>query len=155
VVKVVDEETLDVRSIVILSQAKGGGSGGDEDLSDSPSGGMATGKEAHLVGHDHEAAVAELFAVRVDLAVLEAHDLADVLNLSVAGELGGRRLADVEKLSTEREDTVLVPADDVKAGDGERLGRVSLGQDERAFLALWPARPVGVGQLEDAGNPAE
>lgn len=87
--------------------------------------------------------------------MLETHDFADVLDLGVPRKLRSRRLAYVEQLAPKREDTVLVASDDIKPGNGECLGRVSLSENERALLALRPARPVGVCQLKDAGDPAQ
>ena len=59
-------------------------------------------------------------------------------------------VADVEQLAAQREDAVVVAADDREARDREGLGRVALGDDERALVAVLAARLVGVVELRDA-----
>lgn len=120
----VDEQALDVRAVVVL------------------------------VGHDHELAVAEGLVHRlfvVLLAVLEAEDLLDVRDLLVVGDLLGRGITCVEELSSKREYSVAVAADNAQARDRQRLGRVSLRQDEGTVLAVaLVASVVGVAELLDA-----
>jgi hypothetical protein len=65
-----------------------------------------------------------------------------------------RGVADVEELAAQREDAVVVAADDGETGDGKRFRRVSLCEDERALVAVAPARLVGVVQLGDARQAA-
>lgn len=62
-----------------------------------------------------------------------------------------RRLSDVEDLSSERENAVTVSADDSESGNGQRFGRVSLSEDQRAFRGVFPTCPakratVGLGR---------
>lgn len=52
-----------------------------------------------LVGHDHEVPVAQGLGVLVHLAVLQAQDLLDVLDLGIGADLSGRRLTHVEQLA--------------------------------------------------------
>ena len=59
-------------------------------------------------------------------------------------------LPDVEQLAPEREDPVVVATYDPEPGDGQRLGRVALGEDERAGHGVLGARVVRVVQLGDA-----
>ena len=47
----------------------------------------------------------------------------------------------------------VVAADHRQAGDGEGLGRVALGNDERTLVAVLAARLVGVVELGDAREP--
>jgi len=102
-----------------------------------------------LVGHDHHLAVAQALQVGrrvVVLLVLQAQDLDERVDLDVLHDLhrrapctwggGGARshllvvgVAHVEHLAAQREDTKVVAADDAQAGDGQRLGRVALGED--------------------------
>ena len=67
-------------------------------------------------------------------AALVSFSMPPHLNLFVLEDLGGGGLADVEQLTLEGEHAVAVPADDSQTGHGERLGRVSLGEDEGAVL---------------------
>jgi hypothetical protein len=90
----------------------------------------------------------------VDLPLLQSHNLLDVLDLGVVDKLRSRSLSDVEKLSSQREDTEVISTDDVQTGNGESLGRVSFRQDEGAVLALLRSGVVGVFELEDTGDPA-
>jgi hypothetical protein len=83
----------------------------------------------------------------VDLPLLQSHNL-------LVDKLRSRSLSDVEKLSSQREDTEVISTDDVQTGNGESLGRVSFRQDEGAVLALLRSGVVGVFELEDTGDPA-
>ncbi len=106
-----------------------------------------------LIGHDHHLPVAQRLHVllRVVLAlVLEPEDLDHVVDLGVLENLLVRRLADVEELAAEREDAKEVASDDGEAGDGEGLGRVSLGEDERALHRVLGTGQVGVLELGHA-----
>lgn len=49
-----------------------------------------------------------------------------------------RGLPHVEDLPSERENAVAVPPDDPESRDGQRLGRVALGEDQRAFGGVFP-----------------
>lgn len=52
-----------------------------------------------LIGHDHEVAVAQRLGIGVHLAVLQAQNLLDVLDLCIACDLGRARVAHVEQLA--------------------------------------------------------
>lgn len=82
----------------------------DEEAGDAQQRGVERVEEVHdepldvaavvvLVGHDHERAVAQRLDVVVLLAVLQAEDLLDVLDLDVLGDLAGGRVAHVEELA--------------------------------------------------------
>jgi hypothetical protein len=109
-------------------------------------------RTTHLIGHDHEMAVPELVGARVDLVVLEAHDLLDGLDLGVVDEGLATGVADVEELAAQGKDAPIVATDDAQAGDGERLGRVTLGEDEGALLGVAAAGVVGVLELGQTGD---
>ena len=49
-----------------------------------------------------------------------------------------RGLPDVEHFSSEREDAISVPADNPQPGHSQRLGRVSLREDQRAADGVLP-----------------
>lgn len=49
-----------------------------------------------------------------------------------------RRLSDVEDLSSERENAVTISPDDSESRNGQRFGRVSLGEDQSAFRRVFP-----------------
>lgn len=120
-------------------------------------------RAAHLICHDHDLAVAEApqrLGVVVAFLVLQANYFDDVVDLCVLHDLrsdssllssssslpdGGvstyllvRGLADVEDLPSERENSVAVPPDDAESRHGQRLGRVSLSEDERALGGVSP-----------------
>ena len=65
-------------------------------------------------------------------------------NLLVCG------LTDVQQLALEWKDAIVVPANDPQTGDCQRLGWVSLGQDERTLLRVLRACIVGIIQLGNA-----
>lgn len=52
--------------------------------------------------------------------------------------------------SPQREDAVAVAADDAEAADGQRLGTVTLGQDQGAQVAVAAAGIVSIVKLGDA-----
>ena len=91
--------------------------------------------------------------VRVVLALLQPEDLLELGDLLVRHDRRVVGVAHVEQLAAQREDAVVVAADDRQAGDGEGLGRVALGNDERALVAVLAARLVGVVELGDAREP--
>ena len=86
--------------------------------------------------------------------MLQTQDLLDVLNLLVLHDLVVASFPDVEQLAAQGEDAVVVATDDTETSDGERLGGVSFGQDERAVLRILRAGVVGVGELGKTGKAA-
>ncbi len=113
----VDDETLDVRTIVIL------------------------------IGHDHDTSVSQAVDIEVLLAVLETENLLDGLDLGILHDLIVCGLADVEKLTSKRKDTKVVTPDFSDTGDGERLGGVTFGENERAVLSFATTSVVGIFEL--------
>mmetsp|Transcript_71285 Transcript_71285/g.201218 ORF Transcript_71285/g.201218 Transcript_71285/m.201218 type:complete len:291 (+) Transcript_71285:821-1693(+) len=89
----------------------------------------------------------------VRLLWLYPHDLRDVRDLGVVHRLGEVRIPDVQQLPAQGEDPVSIPANDAQAGNGERLGTVALGEDERALAAVAPAREVRILELRDVEQP--
>lgn len=123
-VEEVDEETADVRAILVL------------------------------IGHDHHRAIAEACEIHVlgtaheTQDLLEFGDLLGVLDASIC------RIFDVEELATKRLDSVLLALFLRQSGERHRLGGVSLRQDERALLALNGARLESIVELRDARDAA-
>mmetsp|Transcript_7476 Transcript_7476/g.15550 ORF Transcript_7476/g.15550 Transcript_7476/m.15550 type:complete len:313 (-) Transcript_7476:1310-2248(-) len=109
-----------------------------------------------LVGHDHDPTVPQrpnLLFGRILLGKVQAHDGAQILDLSVGAENLLAGVADVEYLSPQREHAELLPSYDLEAGNSQGLGRVALSQHEGALVPLVGPRPVGVIELwhVDAG----
>ena len=104
------------------------------------------------VGHDQDAAIAQVFRVSVLHVLLQPQNLFQLLNLLVAHQLRRRRLAHVQQLALERKDAVVVAPDHRQAAHDTGLGRVALGQNERAFVRLGAARLVRVVQLGNVGQ---
>ena len=102
-----------------------------------------------LVGEQHDVAVAQ--AADALLAVVDARaqaeDLLERGDLGVGLDLGRGRVAHVEQLAAQREHAVDVAPDLGQPRDGHRLGRVALGQDERAQVRVLGPRAVGVVEL--------
>ena len=142
VVEEVQDKTLDMRTIVILG------------ISSAYTLATFLFAQAHLIRHDHQLAVPQARDVRVVLVVLQTQDLLDVLNLLVLHDLVVASFPDVEQLAAQGEDAVVVATDDTETSDGERLGGVSFGQDERAVLRILRAGVVGVGELGKTGKAA-
>lgn len=82
-IKIIDEQSLDVRAIVILRKAV------HMRISKETS-------EAYLIGHQHEPPIAKTSGVLVVLIVLQAENLLDVLDLLVLHDLLMLSIADVE-----------------------------------------------------------
>lgn len=107
----------------------------------------------YLVSHDHELAVTQAVDRLVLVVVLEAKNLFDVLNLDVLHNLVMVRLANIEELSTQGEDTeVVTPLDGTKTRDCKSFGGVSFSEDERAPAGVAATGPVGVFEFGDAAN---
>lgn len=87
--------------------------------------------------------------------MLQTHDLLDRLDLGIVHEVLARRLAHVEELSPQWEHAVVVPTNDRESRDGESLGGVSLGEDERALGSRARAGVVGVLELDESGDTSE
>ena len=123
VMEKVDEQTFDVRSVLIL------------------------------IGHDHQSTVAQGFQVGFVLVlflVLQSENLDQIVDFCVFQDLLVGGFADVEQFTLERENAVLVATDDTQSGDGQRFGRVSFRQDQRAVDRVLGSGVVGVLQFGDA-----
>jgi hypothetical protein len=150
VVEEVDDETFDVRPVVVLSRADtntlqplAARRGQTE---------SEKGRKAHLIGHDHQAPVPQRVRTRVHLPLLQPHNLLDRLNLCILQQRLAARLAHVEQFPAEREHAIIVAADDGESRDGERLGRVTFGEDEGALVPVAGAGVVGVFELDETGD---
>lgn len=77
-------------------------------------------------------------------------NLLDSLDLNVLEQRLSSRLTDVEKLSSEGEDSKVVTTDDRDTTDCESLGGVSFGEDEGAFVSLLGSCVVGVFELDES-----
>mmetsp|Transcript_9905 Transcript_9905/g.27630 ORF Transcript_9905/g.27630 Transcript_9905/m.27630 type:complete len:414 (+) Transcript_9905:2738-3979(+) len=121
----VDQQTLDVGAVVVL------------------------------VRHQHDGTVPEPLRGIVLLPRVQTHDLQQILDLGVACDLFEVCVPDIQHLALERKDTILVSTDDAQASDRQRLGRITLRQDQRAVLRVLAARIVGVLQLRNAENSCD
>mmetsp|Transcript_48734 Transcript_48734/g.87597 ORF Transcript_48734/g.87597 Transcript_48734/m.87597 type:complete len:231 (-) Transcript_48734:1005-1697(-) len=119
----VDEQTLDVRAVMIL------------------------------VRHQHNGAIPELRRAIVLGLHVEAHDCQKIGNLRVTNDLLEVGISHVENLALQREDSELVAADNAEPCDCQRLGRVALCQDQGAVLRVTSSGIVGIFELRDAKHP--
>lgn len=85
VVKVVDEKTFDMRTIVILSKT----------LSTPPRSSAST-KEPYLIRHQHETTIPQPIHAGICFVVLQAQNLLDILDLLVLHDLVVLRVPDIE-----------------------------------------------------------
>ena len=121
-IEVIDNQTLDVRAIMIL------------------------------IRHDHQVTISQAIGGSVVDIALEPEDLLNVLNLSVFHDGLVARISHIEELSTKRKYTIVVASHDTKTRHGERFRRVTFGKDQRASLRVSAARIVGVFELDNTGN---
>mmetsp|Transcript_45800 Transcript_45800/g.76350 ORF Transcript_45800/g.76350 Transcript_45800/m.76350 type:complete len:294 (-) Transcript_45800:1235-2116(-) len=105
-----------------------------------------------LIRHNHQVPIPQGLDVGVGLAVLQAEDLLDGVDLDVVHDLFVRGVAYVEQLPAQGEHAVAVTPHHRQAADGQRLGGVSLSEDEGAVLGVFGAGVVGIVQLGDAGE---
>ena len=89
---------------------------------------------------------------RVILVVFQSQDLFDMLNFDILYDLVMAGFPHVEKLASQGEDAIVVAPDDAETRDGQSLGGISFGQDERAVFCIPPASVVGILQFDDTGN---
>jgi hypothetical protein len=121
VVEEVDDQTLDVRSIVIL------------------------------ICHDHQMAVSQAVGRGVIRVVFQTQDLLDVLDLDIFHNRVVRCVSHIEQLSSQRKDSIIISSNDTESGYRESFGRVSFGQDQGTSLGVPATRVVGVFKLDDTG----
>ena len=98
----------------------------------------------NLISHDHELAVSKIARILVVFVVLQTKNLLDILDLLVLHDLVVFSLANVQQLSTQREDTVVVATDDTKTRHSQGLGRVSFRQNESTVSSILRPSVVGV-----------
>ena len=89
---------------------------------------------------------------RVILVVFQSQDLFDILNFHVLYDLVMAGFPHVEKLAPQGKDAIVVPPDYAETRDGQSLGGISFGQDERAVFCIPPASVVGILQFNNTGN---
>jgi hypothetical protein len=121
-------------------------------------------RRANLVSHNHYFSITKAVHVLIRfvlLLVLEPNYLDHVVDLCIlsdlffkirffyhlADNLFVRRLPNIEQFPAQWEHAVEVSADNTKACNCQRLGRISLGQNERASTGIPGARIVGILQL--------
>jgi hypothetical protein len=114
VVQKVDEQTFNVRTIVVLHTHA---------LNTHTQRGVE--KPTHLIRHYHELTVPQALDIRIVLVVLKTHDFLDVLYLLVLHDLVVFRLAHVQEFAAQREDTKVVAPNYAEASHGKRLGGVT------------------------------
>ena len=113
VIQKVNEETFNVRTIVVLRTPT---------LKQTLRGAE---KPTHLIRHYHELTVPQALDIRIILVVLETHDFLDTLDLLVLHDLVVLCLAHVQELATQREDTKVVTPNYAETSHRERLGGVT------------------------------
>lgn len=99
-VQEVDEQTLDMRTIVILKVVFY-----ISRRTDTPH--LLT----HLIRHNHQPPVPQAPHIRINLVMLEPHNLLHILNLLILHDRIVLRFAHVERFSAEGEDTEVVATD--------------------------------------------
>jgi hypothetical protein len=109
----------------------------------------------HLICHYHELPISQAAHIRVVFVVLKTHNLLDILDLLILHYLIVLRLAHVEKLAAEWEDTKVITPDNTKTSYGERLGGVSFGQYKRTLRCLARSGIVCIRELGDTSEAAE
>ena len=67
----------------------------------------------------------------------------------MTSDLVMRGLPDIEQLPPERKDSIVIPADHTQPTDGQRLGRVSLCENESTVVGVSASCLVGIIQLGD------
>mmetsp|Transcript_59322 Transcript_59322/g.130245 ORF Transcript_59322/g.130245 Transcript_59322/m.130245 type:complete len:308 (+) Transcript_59322:2227-3150(+) len=104
-----------------------------------------------LIRHDHDGAIAQALQLGIILFVeVQPDDFDEVLNFLVGHHLLQRSIAHVEHLSTKWENAPLITSDDAKSGNGQRLGRVALRQNQGTFAGELPTCIIRILQLRDA-----
>mmetsp|Transcript_20803 Transcript_20803/g.31270 ORF Transcript_20803/g.31270 Transcript_20803/m.31270 type:complete len:245 (+) Transcript_20803:855-1589(+) len=118
----VDHKTLDVTSIMIL------------------------------ISHDHQMSISEGLYIGfiVGRAEFEAHNLYKIHNLLILHDLSMCRITNIEWLTLQGEHSIVVSANNRKTTHSQRLGRVSLGNDQSTILALGSSSMIGVIQLDNS-----
>jgi hypothetical protein len=124
VIQEVDDQTFDMRTIVIL------------------------------IGHDHEVTVSQTVDRGVGLTVFQPENFLDVGQLDVFCDLIVTGFSHVKQFSTQGENTVVVSTDHSQTGDGESFGGVSFRKNQGTSLSVPSSRVVGIFQLDDTGNTA-
>ena len=116
-----------------------------------------------LVGHNHHLAVAQVLddviLRRVPLALFQSQNLFEIHNLGVGVDLvgafdGRHLLTRVNHLATQRKHAVVIATDHRQTRHSHSLGRVSLGENQRALVCVvLLARVVGIVQLVHVHTP--
>ena len=75
-----------------------------------------------------------------------------MLDLDVLDDLIVIGFSNIQQLSTEGKDTVIVTADDSETRHRESFGRVSFRQDKSTSLGVSSTSVVGIFELDDTGN---
>ena len=107
-----------------------------------------------LIGHDHDAPVAELGQARVLLPGLEPQNLLQLRNLLGMLDLGIRGVLHIQHLALERVDAVVFALLLRESRERHGLGRVPLGQDEGTLGRVLGARRHRIVQLGNARDAA-
>ena len=74
-----------------------------------------------LICHDHDRAIAQVFDAVILFADLDAEDLDEILDLGVLHDLLAWRLANVQELTAQREDAIVVPPHHFNTREGKRF----------------------------------
>lgn len=102
----------------------------------------------YLISHNHQFSIAKIVHGIIGMTVFQAEDLLDVWNFLVVHNLGVWRVAHVQHLSSEREYTIVISADDRKTTKDQVLCRVTFSQDQGALLVeRFATCQIGIVQL--------
>lgn len=146
-VEEVDEQSFDMRPVVILNPIK-------KKILHKPTSAESTRAEkTHLIRHNHQPPIPQTRRITIILIRLQPHNLLNILNLLILHDLVVLRLSYIQDLAPQWEDAEIVAPDDAESGDGERFGGVAFGEDECAFGGVFGAGVVRVGELGHAYQP--
>ena len=123
-VEEVDEETADMRSVLVL------------------------------IGHDHHRALAKTREIRILGTTHETQNLLEFGNLLRVFHASICCILHIQELATKRLDSLVLALFLRETGESHRLRGISLCQDERTLLALNRTRIESVVELRDARNAA-
>lgn len=141
-VQIIDDKPFDVGPIVILKVCQP-----NERLST-----IERRRKTHLIGHDHQPSIPQTRNIRIIFVVLQTHDLFDRLNLLILHNLIMLRLAHIQQLSSQREDTEIVSPDDGESTNGKGFGGISFGENEGTISCVLASGIVGVGEFGHTGE---
>jgi len=94
--------------------------------------------------------VTERFGIFIGLSMLKTHNLLNVLDLIIVHDLLVSSIADIQQLTLEWEDTVVITANNTETTHGKSLGGITLSEDEGTLGGISATGIVGVVKLDNA-----